>query len=238
MNTHADKTQGNKNQSFASTVSKKQSASESTFQFVDNRPEAVTQRKLQEIANNSPQAKQAAQLQAITKNSSQIPKVNQLNTKTAHNHTIQRLESGEDYSHKKLGEEAKENGWWNKDDGEFLAPPAIMEDYDEDTYKFEMHYHQYSGELEKNEDEVSLSGHGVWAKKDGKSRRQKYAITSKKTDGGYWYVDGSSALGDEDLGFEENKNPDAKGKLLGAFDDLKSLVGDTMNSEDNDSDTE
>ncbi|MEP5340715.1 MAG: hypothetical protein ABJL44_13300 [Algibacter sp.] len=45
MNTHTDKTQGNKNQSVANTVSQKQSSSE-IFQFVDNRAEAVTQRKL------------------------------------------------------------------------------------------------------------------------------------------------------------------------------------------------
>jgi len=35
---------------------------------VDNRPEAVAQRKFQEITNNSPQAKQLAQLQAVTDN--------------------------------------------------------------------------------------------------------------------------------------------------------------------------
>jgi hypothetical protein len=65
MNTHADKTQEKKSQSVANTVSQKQRRGESTFQFVDNRPEAVAQRKLQEMANNSPQAKQAAQLQAM-----------------------------------------------------------------------------------------------------------------------------------------------------------------------------
>lgn len=63
MNTHADKTQENKSQSVANEVAQEQSGSESTFQFVDNRPEAVAQRKLQEMANNSPQVKQAAQLQ-------------------------------------------------------------------------------------------------------------------------------------------------------------------------------
>lgn len=53
MNTHADKTHENKNQAVANAVSQKKSSSESTFQFVDNRPEAVAQRKLQEMANNS-----------------------------------------------------------------------------------------------------------------------------------------------------------------------------------------
>lgn len=52
MNTHVDKTQENKSQSVTNAVSQKQSSGESTFQFVDNRPEAVMQRKLQEMADN------------------------------------------------------------------------------------------------------------------------------------------------------------------------------------------
>lgn len=68
MNTHADKLQENKNQSFTNGVSQKQRSEVSTFQFVDNLPEAIAQRKLQEIANNSPQVKQVAQLQAMANN--------------------------------------------------------------------------------------------------------------------------------------------------------------------------
>lgn len=72
MQTYADKTQGKINQSSANAVSQKQNGSESTYQFVDNRPEAVSQRKLQAMNNNSLQATQAAQLQAISnKNSAQ-----------------------------------------------------------------------------------------------------------------------------------------------------------------------
>jgi hypothetical protein len=41
MKTHADKTQENKSQSVANAVSQKQSSGESTFQFVDNRLEAI-----------------------------------------------------------------------------------------------------------------------------------------------------------------------------------------------------
>ena len=86
MNTHADKTQENKSRSVANAVSQKQISGDPTFQFVDNRPEAIAQRKLQEMANNSPralklkafqemadnspQAKQAAQLQAMANSSS------------------------------------------------------------------------------------------------------------------------------------------------------------------------
>jgi hypothetical protein len=58
MNTHANQTQENKSQSVANEISKKQSGGESTFRFVDNRPEAVAQRKLQEMANNSPRVTQ------------------------------------------------------------------------------------------------------------------------------------------------------------------------------------
>jgi hypothetical protein len=68
MNTHVDKTQENKSQTVSATDSQKQSSGESTFQFVDNRPEAIAQRKLQEVANNSHQAKQVAQLQAMADN--------------------------------------------------------------------------------------------------------------------------------------------------------------------------
>ncbi|MCF6325263.1 MAG: hypothetical protein L3J89_13245 [Gammaproteobacteria bacterium] len=53
MNTYSDKTQKEKSQSVTNAVSQKRSSSTSTFQFVDNRPEAIAQRKLQELANNS-----------------------------------------------------------------------------------------------------------------------------------------------------------------------------------------
>jgi len=68
MNTHADKTQENKSQSVANDTSQMQSSGEPTFQFVDNRPEALQLRKLQEMANNSPQTQQTAQMQSIADN--------------------------------------------------------------------------------------------------------------------------------------------------------------------------
>jgi hypothetical protein len=57
MNNHADKTQENKSRSVANEASQKLSSCESAFQFVDNRPEAIALRKLQEMANNSHQAR-------------------------------------------------------------------------------------------------------------------------------------------------------------------------------------
>lgn len=65
MNTHANKTQ-----SVADTTSKKQGGHDATFQFIDNRPEAITQKKLQGAANNSPKAAQTAQIQLMAKTNS------------------------------------------------------------------------------------------------------------------------------------------------------------------------
>jgi hypothetical protein len=60
MNTHSDKTQENKNQVVVNGMSQKSTSGASTFQFVDNRPETVAQRKLQNLANNSSQAGQTS----------------------------------------------------------------------------------------------------------------------------------------------------------------------------------
>lgn len=84
MKTQADKTQENESLSVANGVSQKQSSSESTFQFVDKRPEAVAQRKLQEMVNNSPKTEQAAQLQAMADNFSVQQ---QLSIQKKENHT-------------------------------------------------------------------------------------------------------------------------------------------------------
>jgi hypothetical protein len=78
LNTHADKTQENKSQSVANAVSQKQIGHESTFQFVDNRPEAIAQRKLQEMANNSQQVSQLRAFQEIANNSPQAKQAAQM----------------------------------------------------------------------------------------------------------------------------------------------------------------
>ena len=52
MSTYADKTQKNKSQSVSAASFQMQSVNKPAFQFVDNRPEAITQRKLQVMANN------------------------------------------------------------------------------------------------------------------------------------------------------------------------------------------
>lgn len=88
MHTQADKTQENKSQSVANLNAQKQTGGESTFQFVVNRPEAIAQRKLQEMANNSPQVKLATQLQAMANNSPQAKQAAQLQS-MADNHSAQ-----------------------------------------------------------------------------------------------------------------------------------------------------
>jgi len=65
MNSHADKKQESKSQASTNSLNNQQSNAEPAFQFVDNRSEAIAQRKLQDIAKNSPQVKKATQLQAM-----------------------------------------------------------------------------------------------------------------------------------------------------------------------------
>jgi hypothetical protein len=88
MNTHADKTQENKSQSVSAADSQMQSGGESMLQFEDNRPEAIAQRKLQEMANNSPQALQLKAFQYMANNSPQAKQTAQLQS-MADNHSSQ-----------------------------------------------------------------------------------------------------------------------------------------------------
>ena len=69
MNTHADKTQGNKSQSPGNTASQKQSSGKPTFQFKDNRSETVTQKKLKKMTNNYPQTTQLKAFQEMANHS-------------------------------------------------------------------------------------------------------------------------------------------------------------------------
>jgi len=75
MNTYADNKKENKTQAVANSLPKQQSSGESTFKFVDNRPEAIAQRKLQEAINNSPRVQQLKAYQEMANNS---PLVKQL----------------------------------------------------------------------------------------------------------------------------------------------------------------
>ena len=52
MNTHADKTSENKSKANANSLSKLQANRESSVQFIDNRPKAITQGEIHEMANN------------------------------------------------------------------------------------------------------------------------------------------------------------------------------------------
>lgn len=52
MNTHVDKTQENKNHIVMKESSNKKSGAADTIQLIDNRPETIMQRRLQEMANN------------------------------------------------------------------------------------------------------------------------------------------------------------------------------------------
>lgn len=66
MHAKVEKPKKNKKQSASNVHSQKQGMLESTFQFVDNKPEVVTQRKLTEMAKNGPRASQLKAYQEIT----------------------------------------------------------------------------------------------------------------------------------------------------------------------------
>jgi hypothetical protein len=68
METHADKSEENKSHVVAGISSQHLSNGESAFQFADNRPEAIAQRKMQETINNSPQMQQLKAYQGIANN--------------------------------------------------------------------------------------------------------------------------------------------------------------------------
>lgn len=78
MNTHVDKTQENKSPSASENESGMLSGGKSTFQLVDNRPEAIAQRKLQAAINNSPKVQQMKAIQEAANNSPQVRRLAQL----------------------------------------------------------------------------------------------------------------------------------------------------------------
>jgi hypothetical protein len=78
MSTHADKAEENKHQLFAAGFTQKQGGGASAMQLLDNRPEAIAQRRLQEMANRSPQVAQLRAFQEMADNSPQTRQAAQL----------------------------------------------------------------------------------------------------------------------------------------------------------------
>lgn len=74
MNTHADKAPENKSQSVAAGVSQPQSGGTS-LQFIDNRPETLTQRKLKEAADSSAQVSRMMGFQKMAEKSLQFKEI-------------------------------------------------------------------------------------------------------------------------------------------------------------------
>lgn len=68
MNIHTDKKQNNKSQSVANETSQRPNGHDSSFKIVDNRPEAIAQRKLHEMAGNSRRASKLVQMKTLSDN--------------------------------------------------------------------------------------------------------------------------------------------------------------------------
>ncbi|WP_417237452.1 hypothetical protein [Bizionia paragorgiae] len=70
MYTQENKSKENKGRTLDNFVTQKQSVGRQGLDLLDNRSEAIAQRKLQEVVSNSPQTKQVDQLQSMTDNDS------------------------------------------------------------------------------------------------------------------------------------------------------------------------
>ncbi len=93
MNIRTHKIQEDKSSLIENAVSKKREAPQSTFQFMDQRPEAVAQKKLQQMADNSQQIKQSAQLRLMTGNHP-VPEQNPIQKKENKTGLPDNLKSG------------------------------------------------------------------------------------------------------------------------------------------------
>ena len=93
MSIYSNKTQDKRSQSRPNPVSHKQGKGGNVFQFEDNRPEAIAQRKLQEMANTSSRLKQPEHFQIIPNDFSEQPiqKVKHKQSDQKHNRKNKRL---------------------------------------------------------------------------------------------------------------------------------------------------
>ena len=71
MYAQVEKSKENKSRAIAKSVTQKMGNERQSFEFVDNRPEAIAQKKLQEIGNNCPQAMQLKAFQNMASSSPQ-----------------------------------------------------------------------------------------------------------------------------------------------------------------------
>lgn len=91
MNTYANKAFEDKNNVVENASPKLQGANESSVQFSDNRPEAIAQRKIREIADNSVQVKELAHYGKMADNSTIIKQSAQLKAMAAGSNVVQRV---------------------------------------------------------------------------------------------------------------------------------------------------
>jgi len=78
MYKQVEKPKDKKSRAVTNSVSQKENGGESPFQFIDNRSEAIAQRKRQEKAINTPQHKQLTAFQEMANNSPQAKHATQL----------------------------------------------------------------------------------------------------------------------------------------------------------------
>ncbi|MFG6100313.1 hypothetical protein SPB21_34050 [Leptothoe sp. ISB3NOV94-8A] len=72
MYEQVERSKENKSRAVANSVAQRKKNTKQGFGFVDNRPEAIMQRKVQEVANSSQQEEKNAQLQTTTDNNTEL----------------------------------------------------------------------------------------------------------------------------------------------------------------------
>jgi Domain of unknown function (DUF4157) len=109
----------------------------------------------------------------------------------------------------------------------FLTDPAI----DRDIADNEVHLHLYPGEVETDDDEVSLAGHAVWAKRlvpgGQQSNRRPFRVRASRS-GGRWTAELTEG-GYEYQMDDRKKNLGLRGQLLATLPTLQDMVVDLLN---------
>lgn len=102
MYSQENKSNENKSRAIANSVAQKKSNGRQGFGFVDNRPEAIAQRKLQEMANNSPRISQLKTYQQMAIDSPQTKQTGNLQA-ISDKSTIQAKFGGKFYNYYIMG---------------------------------------------------------------------------------------------------------------------------------------
>ena len=109
MSSHNDNIHIKKTQAALSSDSQNQIGKDQSASFLDNRPETIFQRKLQENANNSSQVSQLSSFQNLSNTSQQSSKIIQLQAKADQSKKVTDLDISSKEEESEEGESKEES---------------------------------------------------------------------------------------------------------------------------------